>query len=171
MSESQGNYDLALSRADHDMWFPVVSVSSTADQSVWDGGASTWDNDLTRDANSIWDASLGSVVQRHAIMPINGADKVAQQIKITLLAFLGEWFLDVTFGVPYLEEILVKSPRLAVVETILRAHINNVPHVIRLETFILDWDRVTRNLHVNFVAQTDYGRIENSVRLDTAAHV
>ena len=168
MSDSQGNYDLALSRADHDMWFPVASVTTSGSQSIWDGGASIWDDDSSRAATSIWDAKAGDVVKRHAIMPINGADKVAQQIKITLLAFLGEWFLDVTFGVPYLEEILVKSPRLAVVETILRSHINNVPHVLRLETFAMDWDRAARNLSVNFVAQTDYGRIKDSVRLDTA---
>lgn len=133
MSGSQGSYDIALSRADHDLWFPLVT-----------------DTD------------------KHTIWAINGADKVAQQIKITLLAFFGEWFLDVTFGVPYLEEILVKNPRIATVETILRAHINAVPHVIRLETFILDWNRQTRTLSLNFVAQTDYGPIEDSVKLDIA---
>ena len=133
MSESQGNYDLALSRADHDMWFPLAEGSD-----------------------------------KHTIFPINGADKVGQQIKMTLLAFFGEWFLDVTFGVPYLEEILVKNPRISAVETILRAHINAVPHVIRLETFLLAWNRQTRLLTVNFVAQTDYGPIEDSVKLDTA---
>lgn len=134
MSGSQGNYDLALSRADHDLWFPLV-----------DG-----------DTN------------KHTILPINGADKVGQQIKITLLAFLGEWFLDVTFGVPYLEEILIKNPRISTVETILRAHINAVPHVIRLETFLVEWNRQARTLSVNFVAQTDYGPIQDSVKLDTA---
>ncbi|MFY1894735.1 hypothetical protein ACOTCN_12180 [Achromobacter xylosoxidans] len=41
---------------------------------------------------------------------IDGAAKVAQQIKVTLLAFLGEWFLDTSFGVPYFEEVLVKTP-------------------------------------------------------------
>ena len=122
---------------------------------------------------SLWDQLDVTVTEviRHTIFPINGADKVAQQIKITLLAFLGEWFLDVTFGVPYLEEILVKNPRMSTVETILRSHINGVPHVIRLETFIIEWDRARRTLSVNFVAQTDYGRIEEPVKLDTAAHV
>lgn len=133
MSDTQGNYDLALSRADHDLWFPLIEGTT-----------------------------------RHTLLPINGADKVAQQIKITLLAFFGEWFLDVTFGVPYLEEILVKNPRMSAVETILRSHINAVPHVLRLETFSLEWNRSTRLLQLNFVAITDYGPIEDSVKLDTA---
>jgi len=138
MSDTQGNYDLALSRADHDMWFPVSPT-----------------NDPTTEP-------------RYQIWPINGADKVAQQIKITLLAFLGEWFLDITFGVPYLEEILVKNPHLASVETILRAHINNVPRVIRLESFNMTFDRARRTLGVEFEAVTDYGPVKDSVKLDTA---
>src|SRR4051794_9209127 len=64
-----------------------------------------------------------------SLLPMEGADRVAQQIKINLLAFLGEWFLDTTFGVPYLESILVKNPRMAVVETIVRNHIHSVPDV------------------------------------------
>jgi len=138
MSETQGTYDLALSRADHDMWFTVAA----------DGPP-----------------------KKYAITPINGADKVAQQIKITLLAFLGEWFLDVTFGVPYLEDILVKNPRMNTIEVILRAHINAVPHVIRLENFFMAFDAARRTLEVNFVAQTDYGPITDSFKLDTAFHV
>jgi len=168
MSGSQGNYDIALSRADHDMWFPALPKPPPQALSLWDNDESKWDNE-----ESLWDQLDKAVTEviRHTIFPINGADKVAQQIRITLLAFLGEWFLDVTFGVPYLEEILVKNPRLTTVETILRSHINAVPHVIRLETFIIEWDRARRTLSVNFVAQTDYGPIKDSVKLDTAHNV
>ena len=77
--------------------------------------------------------------QKFRIWPINGADKVAQQIKINLLSLLGEWFLDIRYGVPYLEEILVKNPRLSTVETILRNHIGSVPDVIRIDSFGMDW--------------------------------
>lgn len=42
------------------------------------------------------------------VMFIDDVERVAQQIKIQLLTFLGEWFLDVTHGVPYLEYVLVK---------------------------------------------------------------
>jgi len=155
MSGSQGNYDIALSRIDHDMYFPPLIPYA-----IWDSGNSLWDNDASK-----WDGGKCSFVV------INGADKVAQQIKITLLAFLGEWFLDVTFGVPYLEEILVKNPHMAAIETILRSHITDVPHVLRLESFALDWDRARRNLGVNFVAITDYGPITDSFKLDVTAHV
>jgi len=132
MSLTQGPFDLALHRVDHDMEFQSSVV----------GG----------DKFSIW--------------PINGADKVAQQIKINLLTFYGEWFLDTSWGVPYLEDILVKNPRMATVETILRFHINSVPHVTRLTYFDLSWDRRRRTLTVVFGCSTDYGPIKDSVKLE-----
>jgi len=134
VSASLGSYDLALSRQDHDLVFPIVSVSGSP--------------------------------EKHAIWPINGADKVAQEIKINLLTLFGEWFLDITWGVPYLEEIMVKDPHMPSIETIFRSHILDVPHVTQLTSFNLTWDRARRTLTVNFAAVTDYGIIQDSVRLD-----
>jgi hypothetical protein len=150
------------------MWFPIVQVTLPKGSSTWDTNNSLWDNDESR-----WDVSAVALqaTKRYAIFPINGADKVAQQIKITLLAFLGEWFLDVTFGVPYLEDILVKTPHMAAIETILRTHITDVPHVLRFESFSMEWDRARRILGVNFVVVTDYGPITDSFKLDVTAHV
>jgi hypothetical protein len=103
---------------------------------------------------------------RHSIKPINGADRVAQQIKMTLLTFLGEWFLDIGFGVPYLEEILVKNPRLTSVESILRAKIKAVPDVQKITSFAMNYNRRHRTLQVEFTAHTLLGTITDSVTLD-----
>lgn len=54
---------------------------------------------------------------------IGNAERVAQQIKISLKAFLGEWFLDTGFGVPYFEEILVKNPNTMIIREIIRDRI------------------------------------------------
>lgn len=99
------------------------------------------------------------------------ADRVAQQVKINLLAFLGEWFLDVTFGVPYLEEILVKNPRIAVIESIIREHINSIPNLRRITSLGMDWDRRMRGLFVSFSAETDLGPIKNSFSLELNRNV
>lgn len=88
---------------------------------------------------------------------LDGARRVAQQIKVTLLAFLGEWFLDITFGVPYLEEVLVKTPRPAVVNALFRSAILAVPGVQRVKTLRLDFNRQARSLLVTFDAETPYG--------------
>jgi len=139
------SYDLALNRLDHDMVFyeiPIVTKPTPLNVSGY------------------------SSVTKYTIWPINNADKVAQQIKINLLSFLGEWFLDVTYGVPYLEEILVKNPRMASVETILRSHISSVPDVIRIDHLGLSWDRQKRYLFVEFACTTNLGPIKESVKLE-----
>jgi hypothetical protein len=108
---------------------------------------------------------------KYSIWFIDGADKVAQQIKINLLSFLGEWFLDNTYGVPYLEDILIKNPRMASVEVILRNHINSVPNVIRIDSFVLDWNRQTRSLAVEFTCETNLGPIKESVKLQVSPYI
>jgi hypothetical protein len=106
-------------------------------------------------------------VVRYTIMPMEGADRVAQQVKITLLAFLGEWFLDIFFGVPYLEDIMIKNPRLTTVESILRTKIMDVPDVLRITFFQMDFDRARRTLRVDFHCDTLLGVIKDSVILNT----
>jgi hypothetical protein len=108
---------------------------------------------------------------RVEVWPIEGADRVAQQVKITLLAFLGEWFLDTTFGVPYLESILVKGPHMPSVETLLRARISAVPDVSRIEYLALDFDQPRRLLDVEFAAVTSLGPIRGSVTLEVTQRV
>lgn len=108
---------------------------------------------------------------KYSIFSIEGADRVAQQIKINLLAFLGEWFLDITFGVPYLEEILIKNPRLSAVESIIRGHINSVPDVIRVDAFAMDWDRKMRTLRITYDAETELGPISDSFQLEVNRNI
>lgn len=102
------------------------------------------DHDITIDTNG-------------DLLLADGAQRVAQQIKVTLLAFMGEWFLDTSFGVPYLEEILVKNPRWSVINAVLRAAILAVPGVRRITTLRLDFDRARRALNVTFEAETPEG--------------
>ena len=109
-----------------------------------------------------YDIQLDTVT--HDLMIVGGdlqlideARRVAQQIKVTLLAFLGEWFLDTSFGVPYLEEILVKNPKWATVNAILRARIMDVPGVQRVRRLDLEIARSSRQLTVTFEAETPFG--------------
>jgi hypothetical protein len=103
---------------------------------------------------------------KYELVIFDTADRVAQQIKINLLAFLGEWFLDITFGVPYLESILVKNPKMAAIETILRSHVKSIPDVTNVTYLALDWDRRYRSLHVDFAANTKLGPIQESYKLE-----
>ena len=103
------------------------------------------------------------------IQLVDGAGRVAQQIKVTLLLFLGEWFLDTSFGVPYFEDILVKNPRWGTVSAVLRARISNVPNVSRIRRLTLDFSRVTRSLAITFEAETPFGIVgPHNIVLTTA---
>lgn len=91
---------------------------------------------------------------------VSGAARVAQQVKIRLWFFLGEWFLDVRDGVPYYRDILVKRPERDVVEGIFRGEIESTPNVRTVDQLSLDFDSLGRRLDVQFTAQTDFGELE-----------
>lgn len=91
---------------------------------------------------------------------VRGIDRVAQQIKIRLQIFLGEWFLDVRVGVPYFQQILVKRPDRLAVESIFREEVEGVPEVLEVESLSLAFDSLLRELTVTFRARTTVGVLE-----------
>ena len=48
------------------------------------------------------------VIKNNDLILIDNAERIAQQVLITLRFWLNEWFLDTRQGIPYLEYILVK---------------------------------------------------------------
>ena len=92
-------------------------------------------------------------------MLIDNAERVAQQIKVKLLTFLGEWFLDTTWGVLYLEYILVKQPNQELIKQILSEQISSVDDVKSLNALELDYQVKIRTLIVNYEVSTEYGLI------------
>ena len=91
---------------------------------------------------------------------VDGAERVKQQIKITLQTFLGEWFLDVNHGVPYFESVLVKQPNRAAIEAILRTKIKDVPDVSAVRSLQLSVDSKSRYLYVSGEAETKEGMVK-----------
>ena len=100
------------------------------------------------------------IIENYDLRVIDGAEQVAQHCKIRLLALLGEWFLDNTIGVPWLEQILVKNPRGRVVAAALKAAIRGTPGVTRLTAFgFQDYDVGERSLAVRFEADSEFGQV------------
>lgn len=98
------------------------------------------------------------VINKDAIL-IDNAERVAQQIRIRLNSFLGEWFLNTAYGIPYLEYILIKNPNLTLVRSILRKQIAGVDDVTKIESLTLELDNQTRKLTVDFECDTNYGLV------------
>jgi hypothetical protein len=89
------------------------------------------------------------------------AEAVAQNVRTRLYLILGEWFLDVEDGVPYLQSIFVKPADLALSESILKARIVDTEGVQELTNFQFLFDRNTRQVTVTGTVRTVYGTTDN----------
>ena len=99
------------------------------------------------------------------LLIIDNAERVAQQILISLRFWLGEWFLNETEGVPYLEYILVKNPNINHGRQILTETIEAVPGVVSVDSMTIDFDQKGRQLAVDYSATTDFGLLTKRVIL------
>lgn len=90
---------------------------------------------------------------------IDNAERVAQQVLITLREWLGEWFLKTSDGIPYLEYILVKNPNEAHIRQILTQAIESVEGVKDVTELEFAFNHVLRTLAVAYEIDTDYGLI------------
>lgn len=99
------------------------------------------------------------VIHDGDLLHIDNAERVAQQIKIQLLTWLGEWFLDTTHGVPYLEYILVKNPNFDLVRQIFREQILGVQDVDSIDELEIVYNPNQRTVKVNYIVSTKYGLV------------
>ena len=105
-------------------------------------------------------AKSHDIVRRDGdMLLIDNAERVAQQIKIQLLTFYGEWYLDTTWGVPYMEYILVKNPNFTIIRQIFREQILSVDDVESVESLDVEYDAQTRTMTLVYSATTSYGLI------------
>lgn len=106
------------------------------------------------------DVSTGDIALKdNDILLIDNAERVAQQVLITLREWRGEWFLKTADGVPYLEYILVKNPNMAHVRQILTEAIESVEGVKKCTELDLQFNRVLRTLSVSYEIDTNYGLV------------
>lgn len=66
------------------------------------------------------------------------ADNIPQHIKQRLLTILGEWFLDLSIGLPWFDEILGKHQDLSQVEALIKTCITETPGVSELVSFSVE---------------------------------
>ena len=110
--------------------------------------------DLALNVDS-WDLAIDN----DDLILTDGAERIAQQILITLRFWYGEWFLDTEDGTPYLEYILVKNPNISHIKQILRERILSVEGVSNLESLEVNYNPQERYLLVEYSATTNYGLV------------
>ena len=115
-----------------------------------DGGVILYDLALNVDS---WDL----VFHNNDLLLIDNAERIGQQIKITLQFWFQEWFLDTTQGIPYLEYICIKNPNLQHIRQIFREAIQSVPDVDSVTELTLNVNAKERILSVTYTANTSAG--------------
>jgi hypothetical protein len=102
------------------------------------------------------------VISRYDLQLQNGIDLMRQRYKQSLLFFMGEWYLDVTDGVPYYEEILKKAPDQITVESVLKQAILETPGTTELLSFLVTYTNNIRRYQLDFSTATIFGNITMS---------
>lgn len=94
---------------------------------------------------------------------VRGAAAIAQGVTVFLRGLRGEWFLDTEWGMPYLNEILVKRygdrTRL---ESLFRAKIRERPGVARVAALGMNVDPYSRELSVSVSIVAEDGTTEKA---------
>lgn len=108
-----------------------------------------------------WDLYLDS---NDRIARVHDAERVRQNIRERLQFFLGEWFLDITGGVPWFQEIFVKPANPGLAEAEIKKAILGTKDVHRLLSFSFEADLNNRIVKVvDFAVDTTYGPIEEII--------
>lgn len=86
---------------------------------------------------------------------VDGVEAIRQELQIRYRFFLGEWFLDPTEGVPYIRDVLKKSPNESQVRAMLAEVARSTPGVAQVDGIDLDLDNATRTLTVSLQLTAD----------------
>lgn len=92
-------------------------------------------------------------------------DCVTQRIYIRLRTFLSEWYLDETYGIPWLERILGHKGKKSTVDSIIQEKILSVDGVAQILEFSSTFDNGRRVYSCSFKVRTDNGQLSNTITI------
>ena len=92
------------------------------------------------------------------ILSTTTIESLRQRIYITLNAWLGEWKLNINFGIPFRQSIFVKGVTKGGVDAIFRAQIAAFSDIIEVEEFTSELDTRTRQYSITrLIVRTSEG--------------
>ncbi|MCK5133233.1 MAG: hypothetical protein KAR40_13910 [Candidatus Sabulitectum sp.] len=94
---------------------------------------------------------------------INGKEGLAERLDQRLKLFRGKYFMDITKGVPYLEDILIKPIDPGLAASILNAEILKEPDVIGIGAVSTDLEGDTRIFKYSATVKSVFGDVEVSL--------
>ena len=97
--------------------------------------------------------------QSNDIVMVRGIDHLSHKLKIKLLFFFGEWFLDTTKGMDFFNVIFIDNPNLNAIDNMVKVTIVDTPGVLELLEYTSDFTPGTRTFFISFKVNTIYGEI------------
>ncbi len=92
---------------------------------------------------------------------------VAQEVQTTLLLFQGEWFLDITAGVPWFTQVAGVGT-IPIYDQVIKQAIEAVQGVTGIVNYSSTLNRVTRALTVSATIDTQFGITQIQVGLPSS---
>lgn len=94
------------------------------------------------------------------IATADGLEGLRQKVRQKLRLFQGEWFLDITAGVPYFQDVFVRQTTAGLVAQILNNEILEEPETVEITTFTADINPDTRTFSYAATVSTVFGDME-----------
>lgn len=88
---------------------------------------------------------------------IRGPLAIAQKMRSCLRFFKAEWFLDQRLGIDYFRYVLIKNPKLPIVNSLIRNALRKVRGVANVSNVVTTFDRANRSAVVAWNAVLDDG--------------
>lgn len=97
---------------------------------------------IDQDTNDLYLDASGN------IGTVNNAEAVGEHVRQRLQTYAGEWYLDVTIGVPWLEDILGRKYDPALAEAVVKAEILNTEYISGITGFSISFNKATRGVNI-----------------------
>ncbi len=85
---------------------------------------------------------------------VDDVEQIMQNLAIRLRFFLGEWYLNITVGLPYYQLFFIKAPNEIQIESVLKEEIVTTRGIAELTSFSSNFDSRRRIFTVRFGART-----------------
>ena len=103
------------------------------------------------------------LLSKGQIGQVFGADAAGQVVSTDLKTFLGEFWLDRSFGIPYYELVFKKTTDLSAIKTMYIEKILARPEILKVTRFDMDVNGATRKLRIVLGMLTSEGFVDNIV--------
>jgi len=104
---------------------------------------------------------LDLVIVNGSLQTVEGTDAEAQALEFKLEFFVGDWFMDLAFGIPYYGRVFQRGINITDLEGVFRFAMEEEPYIQRVDKLDLIIDAQLRILKVEGEAFSKSGELIN----------